>query len=91
MDEFSRFSKLRKVNLWYMRRKGYLGSELNTSELLGSSRGQVVHFPLRVDFSSYLQSFIAFKHIGVLCSSFPSTLVIRSSRFLTGFYGRERK
>ena len=24
MDEFGRFSKLRKVNLWYIREKGYL-------------------------------------------------------------------
>ena len=47
-------------------------------------------YPLRVDYSLYLQFSIAFKHIGVLCSSSPNSHVIRSSRFLAGFCGRAR-
>ena len=37
-----------------------------------------------------ISSVLAFKHIGALCSSSPSYLVIRSSRFLTGFCGQVR-
>ena len=35
MDEFWRFSKLGKVNLWYIREKGYLGRFLKYGTRFG--------------------------------------------------------